>query len=86
MVNNGRWFTRIGLYLFNRLQGVQALPPEKGCYNQLWAAAGAKRSEIVNGAYYTPIGVVGELDKLASSREFGEKLWTWTEELLNTAT
>ncbi|KAI8624507.1 NAD(P)-binding protein [Xylariaceae sp. FL1651] len=86
MVKNTHMLIRAGLYFMNTLQGIHALPPGKGCLNQIWAAAGAKREAIMNGVYYTPIGVVGKLDKVASSEEFARKLWTWTDELLDTAT
>lgn len=45
-------------------------------------AAGAQRNELVNGAYYRPVGVMSnsDLDKIATSQEFANKLWTWTDE------
>jgi hypothetical protein len=68
----------------NFFQGVTLLEPEQGVLNQVWAAAGAKRDELVNGAYYKPVGVLSnkELDAAAKSQEGAEKLWTWTEEVL----
>lgn len=45
--------------------------------NQLWAAAGAKKNEIENGAYYMPVGALsqGKLDKVATSETFANELW-----------
>ncbi|KAI3318143.1 NAD(P)-binding protein [Xylariaceae sp. AK1471] len=74
MVNNTRWFARMGTYLMNRVQGIHALPSPKSCFNRLRAAAGAKRCDMVNGAYCTPVEVVRQVDKVASRRELGEKL------------
>lgn len=35
-----------------RLQGINILKEDEGRLNQLWAAAGAKKDELVNGAFY----------------------------------
>jgi hypothetical protein len=69
----------------NWIQGVSFIPPEKGRLNQLWAAAGAQRSELVNGAFYTPVGVLsnGDLDATAKSEEFATELWRWSNEVLD---
>ena len=73
------------MYVVNWLQGVSLIPPEKGCLNQLWAAAGAERSMLVNGAYYMPVGVLSnhKLDSVAKSEEFASKLWQWTNDVLD---
>jgi hypothetical protein len=67
-----------------KLMGVSAIPQEKGRLNQLWAAAGAKKSDLVNGAFYMPVGVQSndKLDKTAKSAEFATELWTWTQDVL----
>jgi NAD(P)-dependent dehydrogenase (short-subunit alcohol dehydrogenase family) len=49
-----------------------------GTGNQLWAATGDK-SRIVNGEYYTPIGVLGKHDKDSKSQALAAELWEWTE-------
>lgn len=71
----------------NWIQGVSILTPEEGVLNQLWTAAGANRTDLVNGAYYKPVGVLGNSDvakdKTATSEEVAEKLWTWTSEVLD---
>lgn len=70
----------------NFILGTSILTPEEGVLNQLWTSAGADRNDLVNGAYYTPVGVMsnGEVnkDKMAISEEVAHKLWTWTSEIL----
>lgn len=56
-----------------------------GAHNQLWTAAGAKKADLVSGAYYTPVGRVHEGNKWAKNAEYGKKLWDWTEAQLETA-
>ncbi|KAI0550360.1 putative short-chain dehydrogenase [Xylaria curta] len=70
------------VYGANFLMGVSLMKEEQGCLSQLWVAAGARRDELVNGAYYRPVGVMSnsQLDKIAKSEEFANKLWTWTDE------
>lgn len=50
-----------------------------GALNQIWAAAGAKRDQLVNGAYYTPIGRRSTANKFPKDTEMARKLWEWTE-------
>lgn len=66
--------------------GEKIIPPEEGAHNQLWSAAGAQKSEIVNGAFYMPIGVESNhsLDSVAKDPELAQKLWKWTEDALAT--
>lgn len=75
------------LHIANLIQGVSILTPEEGVLNQLWTAAGAKRNDLVNGAYYKPVGVLSNSDvnkdKAAKSQEVANKLWTWTSEILD---
>ncbi|KAI1754850.1 putative short-chain dehydrogenase [Xylaria castorea] len=70
------------VYGANFLMGVSLMEEKQGCLSQLWVAAGARRDELVNGAYYRPVGVMSnsQLDKIAKSEEFASKLWTWTDE------
>ncbi|KAJ6484546.1 oxidoreductase [Mycena vulgaris] len=49
-----------------------------GAENQLWAATGEK-SKILNGAFYTPVGVRAEAP---SKDELAARLWNWTDEKL----
>lgn len=56
--------------------------PEEGAYNQLWAAAG-DRSQIINGAFYEPVGRLSKShDKASKSEELAAELWDWTEKQL----
>jgi len=55
-----------------------------GALNQLWAAAAARKEELVNGGYYTPVGIFHK-NKWATDADAGKKLWEWTEKELETA-
>ncbi|KIH87901.1 oxidoreductase, short-chain dehydrogenase/reductase family [Sporothrix brasiliensis 5110] len=72
------------VYIANSILGDPIVRPEEGCYNQVWAAAAAKKSELVNGAVYYPVGKMsnGNLDKVAQDPKLAEKLWDWTNEEL----
>ncbi|GAW15954.1 hypothetical protein ANO14919_053760 [Xylariales sp. No.14919] len=72
------------VYGGNLVKGVKMMEEEQGCLSQLWVAAGARRDQLVNGAYYRPVGVLSnsQLDKTARSEEFANKLWTWTDDAL----
>lgn len=51
----------------------------EGAYNELWAAAGAKKDDLTNGGYYIPVGHLKPHNKYAQSKEMGKQLWDWTE-------
>lgn len=51
----------------------------QGACNQLWAAAGAKKEDLVNGAYYVPVGNLKQHNKYSQSKEMGKRLWEWSE-------
>ncbi|KAJ5819750.1 hypothetical protein N7474_005341 [Penicillium riverlandense] len=51
----------------------------EGAYNELWAAAGAKKEDLTNGGYYIPVGHLKPHNKYARSKEMGKQLWEWTE-------
>lgn len=72
------------VYVTNWMRGRTMMDPKKGSYSQLWAAAGGKKSEMVNGAYYMPIGVManGKLDDTAKSDKLAGELWDWTNKTL----
>lgn len=50
-----------------------------GTLNQLWAAAGARKSELVNGAYYTPVGYRNEGNRFVVDAVLAKRVWEWTE-------
>lgn len=49
-----------------------------GALNQIWCAAGAKRDELINGAYYTPVGRRRAI-ALVDDADAASRLWEWTE-------
>ncbi|KIW47434.1 uncharacterized protein PV06_00131 [Exophiala oligosperma] len=57
---------------------------EAGAFNTLWLSAGAKKEELKNGQYYTPVGKL-QNNKWATDAEAGKKLWDWTEQELKKA-
>jgi NAD(P)-dependent dehydrogenase (short-subunit alcohol dehydrogenase family) len=78
-VNENSAFTRFGLklagpFIFETI--------ETGAHNTLWGAAAAKKDELRNGAYYTPVGKLGHANtgnKRAKDVQAGRVLWEWTE-------
>jgi hypothetical protein len=85
LVNNLTPGRKAFTYGVNWLMGVSLIPPEKGCLNQLWLATGSERKEVVNGAFYNPVGVLSNdnLDSVAKSEKFASELWRWTNEVLD---
>ncbi len=71
------WFLSFGKYV------AKSIP--QGALNQLWAAAGAKRSELTNGAFYFPVGKLQSGNKFAKDSASAKKLWEWTERELEKA-
>ena len=51
-----------------------------GAHNQLWAAAGSKREQLMDGVYYTPVGAAKTGNKFAADKVAAKKLWDWTEQ------
>ncbi|KAE9372853.1 putative short-chain dehydrogenase [Stipitochalara longipes BDJ] len=64
--------------------GVSLMEVAQGRLSQLWAAAGAKKEQLVNGGYYMPVGRLSNdrLDKTARSEQLAKELWTYTEDVL----
>lgn len=52
---------------------------KSGTLNQLWAAAGARKSELVNGTYYTPVGHGNQGNRFVVDAALAKSLWEWTE-------
>ena len=52
---------------------------QEGALNTLWCAAGAKRDELQNGAYYTPVGKITQ-NKWTEDQAAQKRLWHWTAE------
>lgn len=57
-------------YLFRDVQS--------GALNTLWAA-GTARENLVNGAYYTPVGFRSFGSSFVQDGDIARKLWDWTE-------
>ncbi|KAI1089955.1 oxidoreductase [Rostrohypoxylon terebratum] len=85
LVNNLPTMRKAMVYGVNWLKGIKIVDEKKGRLSQLWAAAGASRNELVNGAYYMPVGVLSneKLDKFAKSEELAGELWSYTESVLS---
>ena len=56
----------------------QKVTEEEGSFNLLWAAT-AKKEDVVNGAYYEPVGVLKSGTKQSGDAELADQLWNWTE-------
>ncbi|KAF4625177.1 hypothetical protein G7Y89_g12993 [Cudoniella acicularis] len=85
LVNDLSAARRALVYVGCYVQGVAVVKPEEGVLSQLWVAAGAHKNDLVNGAFYMPVGILSNnlLDKVAKSEAFGEKLWDWTAKALD---
>ncbi|KAH7138848.1 hypothetical protein B0J11DRAFT_423914, partial [Dendryphion nanum] len=85
LVSSQKWYNRWFIYVSQFLIGVKLLEPEQGAWNTVWAASAAKKEDLRNGGFYTPVGVDGwksVLDKTARNEELAAKLWVWTEGIL----
>lgn len=60
----------------------RSLTPEQGAWNLCWVATTA-RDNLVNGAYYEPVGWRGSLTKVAEDQAARDELWEWTQEELH---
>lgn len=60
--------------------------PHTGAYSQLWAATRPK-AEVLNECIYLPVGKMGDggLERKARNGKeiFAEKLWNWSEGVIN---
>ncbi|OLN97916.1 putative oxidoreductase C736.13-like protein 2 [Colletotrichum chlorophyti] len=85
LVTNQGLLNRIFVYVPNKIMGATMLTAEKGCWNQVWAAAAADKAGLVNGAFYMPVGVLADdkLDGCATDEKLAAELWTWTEKVLD---
>ncbi|KAL4879932.1 hypothetical protein BJY04DRAFT_192687 [Aspergillus karnatakaensis] len=62
-----------------KVLGFFATHIEQGAANQLWAAVGAKKEALVNGAYYVPVGNGKTTNRYVVDEEMGRRLWEWSE-------
>ncbi|KAL4952208.1 hypothetical protein BDW69DRAFT_195850 [Aspergillus filifer] len=72
-------FAGVGL----KILSVFGTKVEQGAWNQLWAGFGAKKEELVNGAYYVPVGNGKPGNRFVVDADKRRKLWEWTEEELS---
>lgn len=75
------FFLKIGIWIYGWLAMV--LPghykdTKGGALNQVWCAS-ARKEELKNGAFYTPVGKVNAGSKWARDEGLQKKLWEWTE-------
>lgn len=71
--------------LGHKVMGCVGTSVSQGACNQLWAAAGAKKEELKNGAYYVPVGNLKSQNKFSGDEDMGRRLWEWTEAELQKA-
>lgn len=74
-------FLKVGLWiygLFFFLIPGHYKSTEGGALNQTWAAT-ARKEDLVNGAYYKPVGVKSEGSSAARDTGLQKKLWDYTE-------
>ncbi|KAL2819275.1 hypothetical protein BDW59DRAFT_181701 [Aspergillus cavernicola] len=65
--------------LGSKVLGLVGTSVEQGACNQLWAAVGARKGQLVNGAYYVPVGNLKAQNRYVVDEEMGRELWEWTE-------
>lgn len=80
-VKNWNFLMRLLVPLVENYSGL-VTSVEVGARNQLWAAAGAKREDLVDGEYYIPVGEVGPTTRFNRDDELAGRLWEWTEQQL----
>ncbi|KAJ6573804.1 oxidoreductase [Mycena vulgaris] len=54
------------------------MTPADGARNQLWASTCDKKN-VVNGAYYEPVGVPGRHARKSQDEKLAGQLWEWTD-------
>ncbi|GAM37421.1 short-chain dehydrogenase [Talaromyces pinophilus] len=79
------WHQRVVTAIVLWFLGVTFMEEDQGRLSQLWAAAGAKGDELVNGGFYMPVGRLSNdrLDQTAKSTELSQKLWSFTQDVLS---
>lgn len=83
LISGQAWQTRLFIYITTMGMGGH-LTPEQGAWNSVYCAAVAKKSEVVNGGFYYPVGVHArdKLNKTATDEELARKLFEWTQDVL----
>lgn len=71
-------------YAITALSSLAMRSVRTGAFNQLWAA-GVQRDLLINGGYYTPVGIIQKHNQFATDTELGRKLWEFTDEAVKGA-
>ena len=74
---NVRWSLLNRVFTYIATLG-QAITPEQGAHTPCWAMTTSK-AKLSNGTFYENVGVVGKPSKVSSSKDLGDKLWSWTQ-------
>ncbi|KAI9658255.1 MAG: hypothetical protein M1821_002388 [Bathelium mastoideum] len=74
---------RLFILISTWLRGMCMVSPERGAYNQLWAATIPKENIPRNGGSYDPVGRPAKPSKYSEDSGLRQKLWAWTEKQLD---
>lgn len=47
----------------------------------MWAAT-ALSTDVTNGGYYTPPGIIGQVSEAGRNDALGPELWAWTQSIV----
>lgn len=78
MLLGANWLQRTLISALQMWNRQPIVTPEEGAFNQLWASTVSK-TELRNGEYYVPVGVLGQHTKLSLDKKLAGELWEWTE-------
>ncbi|KAI0538750.1 oxidoreductase [Xylaria digitata] len=79
LVSKQNAFHRTTIWLSAKFTQGSVFSPEQAPASQLWCAFGP-RSEIKQGAFYEPVGVLSKITtKYTKDDELAKRLWDWTE-------
>ncbi|TVY22488.1 putative oxidoreductase [Lachnellula hyalina] len=84
LLQNAPLLSRALVYTLNKVNYLDVVTEEQGSLNSLYMAVGMHKTEVVNGGFYRPMGVLcnHKLDAVAKSEDFAKQLWVWTETAL----
>lgn len=74
-------FRRRLIYGVVKLQGIKILKEDEGYLNQLWAVAGARGNELVNGAFYSMLYFTFFFWTICSTRGSSKSVNLWDQAL-----
>ncbi|KAJ6603647.1 hypothetical protein B0H10DRAFT_1957794 [Mycena sp. CBHHK59/15] len=76
--SSGFKFTKVLVHI---VSPFSMMTPAEGAHNQLWAAMGNK-TQMVNGAYYEPVGKSGRHLRMSKDERLATQLWDWMDKEL----